>query len=114
MMTEVCTVGRPRNIAKVCKVCGSELNFQTARETKKGSGSLRSTCLECERGKNRERAASAYVKKHTKKISRGRMFTERPNRFGMAVQDSEVIRGFLLTPDSVHGLYKWFINKGII
>jgi hypothetical protein len=82
-------VGRRRSNAKFCKECGIELDFGNARPTKKGSGSLRSTCRSCESAKSNARykaRTSTKPKKITKRISRGPVFVERPNLIGMAAQ----------------------------
>jgi len=82
-------VGRPRSNAKFCKECGIELDFCNARETKKGSGSLRSTCRSCESSRSSARYKARTItkpQKIKKRISRGPVFVERPNLIGMAVQ----------------------------
>ena len=84
-------VGRPKNDNKFCE-CGVELTFENTRETKKGSGSLRSTCKDCERYKDRASHKANYKKHPHKKVSRGPLFAERPNRVGMAAQNSIVVR----------------------
>lgn len=83
-------VGRPKNEVKFCKVCGIELTFETARETRKGSGSLRSTCRECERQQDNERKKAKYKRKHRKLVSRGPAFSEKVNRVGMAAQSGRI------------------------
>jgi hypothetical protein len=83
-------VGRPKNTNGICKVCGIELNFENARETRKGSRSLRSKCLSCEKAE----AQSKYIKKGRKRVSRGPIFAERPNLIGMAVQRVKGVRLF--------------------
>jgi len=84
-------VGRPKNDNKFCE-CGVELTFENTRETKKGSGSLRSICKDCERYKDRASHKANYKKHPHKKVSRGPLFAERPNRVGMAAQNSIVVR----------------------
>lgn len=82
-------VGRPKNNNKFCE-CGVELTIENTRETKKGSGSLRSMCRDCERDKDR----ASHRKKHSqKKVSRGPLFAERSNRVGMAAQNYVVRKG---------------------
>ena len=86
--------GRPKNTIKYCKVCNVELSITNTRETKAGSQSLRSTCIECERAKDRERKQGKYQKKphHGDKISRGPMFAERLNRVGMRAQTATIVQ----------------------
>ncbi len=84
-------VGRPRNSVKFCKVCGIELTFENCKETKKGSGSLRSKCRDCEKEQDRARHAGKYRKKHKVLVGRGPLFTEQLNKRRMATQSAILI-----------------------
>lgn len=110
----ICQVGRPKNSIKFCKVCGIELTFENCRETKKGSGSLRSTCRDCEREKDKARKKAKAPHKR-KRVSRGSHFTERTNRARMACQVTKIInidhKDFIIFDDRIceecGGIYRY-------
>lgn len=109
-------VGRPRNSVKFCKVCNTELSFENCRETKRGSGSLRSTCRDCEKEKDRAKHKAKYRIKHKRnRVSRGPAFTELLNKRRMAAQSAKFVKidnkDFIIFEDKIceecGGIYRY-------